>query len=89
MDENSEPMVWQTKTNDAPYYYSISWVKGCQGKKQNPWTPVGDQKFPDGGDQVTCTRLMRKDYTDCYNGGVGGKRDAGCLRYEFKAEYTK
>ncbi|KAJ5216527.1 uncharacterized protein N7498_002934 [Penicillium cinerascens] len=89
MDEKSDPIVWQTMTNGAPYYYSISWVKGCRGAKQSPWTPLGDQKYPNSKDQITCTNLLRKDYTDCNNGGVGGIRDAGCLRYEFKAQYTK
>lgn len=89
MDENSDPVVFQTKTNDAPYYYSISWIKGCRGTKQSPYTPLGDYKFPGSDDKVTCTDLMRRNWKECINGGVGGWRDAGCLRYEFKAEYTK
>lgn len=89
MDENSDPVVVQTMTNNAPYYYSISWVKGCRGEKQSPHAPLGDYKFPGSKDQVTCMNLMRRNWKECINGGVGGWRDAGCLRYEFKAEYTK
>ncbi|PLN86921.1 hypothetical protein BDW42DRAFT_182290 [Aspergillus taichungensis] len=89
MDENSDPVVSQTMTNNAPYYYSISWIKGCRGEKQSPYAPLGDYKFPGSKDQVTCMNLMRRNWKECINGGVGGWRDAGCLRYEFKAEYTK
>ncbi|KAH7312023.1 hypothetical protein BKA65DRAFT_558648 [Rhexocercosporidium sp. MPI-PUGE-AT-0058] len=36
-----------------------------------------------GTPSVTWLSLTRENWKNCYNGGAGGFRDAGCLRYRF------
>ncbi|KAG8354468.1 hypothetical protein FVEN_g7825 [Fusarium venenatum] len=55
--------------------YKISWKEGCN--------QFEEQSLNDPVDGETCYSLMRANYKSCNNGGAGGYRDAGCLRYEF------
>ncbi|KAF5676109.1 hypothetical protein FHETE_2236 [Fusarium heterosporum] len=58
--------------------YRISWKEGCKGPEEySLQNPVDD---------ASCYDLMRANYKSCNNGGAGGFRDAGCLRYEFFVE---
>ncbi|KAI0841215.1 hypothetical protein F5Y06DRAFT_308130 [Hypoxylon sp. FL0890] len=79
--------TWDTETGSlfkrgSHMWFKISWIDGCEldsdTQSQIQTSPVPDTS-------VTCYSLFRHDYTDCNNGGIGGSRDAGCLRYEFWA----
>ncbi|KAF4450512.1 hypothetical protein F53441_6367 [Fusarium austroafricanum] len=62
-------------TGHAHMNYKISWKDGCDTfKEQSLDEPVKGE---------TCRNIMRANYLSCNNGGAGGYRDAGCLRYEF------
>lgn len=72
----------RNSTNDGPpyYLYSINWILGCTTtvSTQSVWAPI-----PDEAASVTCRTLLRNNYLNCDNGGVGGYINAGCLRYTF------
>ncbi|KAA1122487.1 hypothetical protein PGTUg99_037689 [Puccinia graminis f. sp. tritici] len=70
---------FKTKTNGTPYNYKISWLPACKTtvSEMNVYKPLPND------DKNTCISLLRKSFTDCNNGGVGGSIDVGCVRYEF------
>ncbi|PLW12162.1 hypothetical protein PCANC_16730 [Puccinia coronata f. sp. avenae] len=72
-------VTFSTKTNGTPYNYKISWVSGCKTtvSQMNVYQPIPND------DKNTCLNLLRRTFTECNNGGVGGSIDVGCLRYEF------
>ncbi|GJN81399.1 hypothetical protein PLIIFM63780_004933 [Purpureocillium lilacinum] len=76
------------KPGDKPIYwhslfiyflnYQISWVDGCDiVKEQSAMKPLGKD------DSLDCKTLMVENYQKCNNGGAGGSRQVGCLKYEF------
>ncbi|KAL0942067.1 uncharacterized protein CTRU02_204830 [Colletotrichum truncatum] len=73
-----------TVTNGAPYQYNIYWEEGCiletGAESVSPAQPLGPTH------EATCANLLRDNFKKCNNGGVGGRIQAGCLVYEFKAE---
>ncbi|KAF5020850.1 hypothetical protein F66182_7105 [Fusarium sp. NRRL 66182] len=62
-------------TGHAHMNYKISWKEDCTGHDE--------QSLQDPLSEANCYDLMRQNYKACNNGGAGGYRDAGCLRYEF------
>ncbi|KAA1122416.1 hypothetical protein PGTUg99_037514 [Puccinia graminis f. sp. tritici] len=70
---------FKTVTNGTPYNYKVSWLPACKStvSEMNVHKPLPND------DKNTCTNLLRKTFTDCKNGGVGGSIDVGCVRYEF------
>ncbi|KAF4989387.1 hypothetical protein FGRMN_9156 [Fusarium graminum] len=62
-------------TGHSHMNYKISWKEGCEGPEE--------YSLQDPVDGENCSSLMRANYKSCNNGGAGGYRDAGCLRYEF------
>ncbi|SPO00294.1 uncharacterized protein DNG_03139 [Cephalotrichum gorgonifer] len=58
--------------------WKISWVDGCtEHSEQLAMKPLGNS-------DLDCQKLMVENYTECTrNGGTGGFKHAGCLRYEF------
>ncbi|KAF4449678.1 hypothetical protein F53441_7078 [Fusarium austroafricanum] len=54
--------------------YRISWKDSCHHAEQSIENPAPGE---------TCYSLLRQNYKACNNGGAGGYRDAGCIRYEF------
>ncbi|KAI7955322.1 hypothetical protein MJO28_005722 [Puccinia striiformis f. sp. tritici] len=78
--KSGDPEVsFKTVTNGTPYNYKISWLPDCKStvSEMNVYKPLPND------DKNTCMSLLRKTFTDCNNGGVGGSIDVGCLRYEF------
>ncbi|RYP57836.1 hypothetical protein DL769_009244 [Monosporascus sp. CRB-8-3] len=65
--------------DDISYQYSASWVEGCVTSvdKQSYRFPLGSPS------QITAYLLVREAFTNCDNGGVGGKSQVGCLMFEF------
>jgi hypothetical protein len=60
------------------YRYTISWIDGCV-------TTVGRQDVSDPAGEVgkTCSDIMKDNYLNCDNGGVGGTTQVGCLAMSF------
>lgn len=71
---------FRTVTNGTPYNYKISWLPNCKStvSEMNVYQPLPNDS------KTTCLSLLRRAYTDCNNGGVGGSIDVGCVRYEFR-----
>jgi hypothetical protein len=79
---------FETTDGDVPYQYNIYWKDGCV----LDYIPGYDEVYPanpldvkDPG-YTACQELLVDNYKKCYNGGVGGSIQAGCLVYEFKAQ---
>ncbi|KAK7920211.1 hypothetical protein PG985_008233 [Apiospora marii] len=61
------------------YDFSVEWVEGCTTKEERQ-----SFRFPLGSpSMITAYLLMRENYTKCFNGGVGGSTQVGCLKYTF------
>ncbi|KXH30588.1 hypothetical protein CSAL01_11786 [Colletotrichum salicis] len=65
--------------------FRVWWEAGCRvsGGKQSVHRPLGEE----GGPEWTpgCYEIMGSTYYECTgNGGVGGRKKAGCLIYEYK-----
>ncbi|KAH8784624.1 hypothetical protein BGZ57DRAFT_951007 [Hyaloscypha finlandica] len=70
------------KNGAPPYHYTVSWIDGCMATatQQRMKQPLGR-----GTPTVNCVSLLTENFTNCNNGGAGGTRDVGCLRYNFAA----
>ncbi|EDN10056.1 hypothetical protein I7I51_07120 [Histoplasma capsulatum] len=79
MREGDDPIVYDTTSKGAPYYYEIKWKHKCKStvKELDPYHPVPGDK------SVVCEKLFYRAYKECDNGGTGGSFDVGCLRYDF------
>ncbi|KAJ0297604.1 hypothetical protein Brms1b_013568, partial [Colletotrichum noveboracense] len=81
MKAGDKEVYWHPVGPGADYHqnFKISWIDGCETSvaEQNLDSPI------EGDAGVTCASLMRANYKSCNNGGAGGYRDAGCLRYDF------
>ncbi|OHE98983.1 hypothetical protein CORC01_05673 [Colletotrichum orchidophilum] len=62
------------------HHFKVSWAEGCiaNGGTQHIRYPNGLQNT-----NPTCNDLMKDNYLQCNNGGVGGKVQAGCLIYAY------
>ncbi|KAL0781718.1 hypothetical protein CaCOL14_003053 [Colletotrichum acutatum] len=62
------------------HQYKVSWAEGCvtDGDRQHV-------KYPNGlsNTNPSCNDLMRDNYLQCNNGGVGGRVQVGCLVYAY------
>ncbi|KAI1379243.1 hypothetical protein F4677DRAFT_465450 [Hypoxylon crocopeplum] len=83
MSPDSPPLTLKrSDLHGINYEFTVVWVSGCVtvGATQN-------FKYPFFGDGKRLTpsasTIVRGVYMDCNNGGVGGKRQAGCLEYTF------
>ncbi|KAL3297157.1 hypothetical protein RB213_006050 [Colletotrichum asianum] len=80
MKAGDKEVYWHPVGPGADYHqnFKISWIDGCETSvaEQNLDSPI------EGDAGVTCASLMRANYKS-NNGGAGGYRDAGCLRYDF------
>ncbi|KAF4886690.1 hypothetical protein CGCF415_v015076 [Colletotrichum fructicola] len=74
---------FDTITNKAPYQLNVYWADGCslETTEENIllWKPLGDLNA------ANCASLLLDSYKKCNNEGAGGRIQAGCLVYEFKA----
>ncbi|KAL6903018.1 hypothetical protein GGI43DRAFT_433149 [Trichoderma evansii] len=79
MDSHSEPITYSANPDGTNYFYSISWIDGCETavESQDPSLPLGSSLSP------LCSNVLTWAYDWCDNGGVGGYIDVGCLRYQF------
>ncbi|KAL8790632.1 MAG: hypothetical protein Q9213_000480 [Squamulea squamosa] len=80
-DDLNTRINWHTETNGVAYNYTIAWMPNCESavSEMNVWKPLVDNS-------ATCESLLRDDFEKCAtNGGIGGRRSAGCVLYEFKA----
>ncbi|KAH8589926.1 hypothetical protein B0O99DRAFT_745579 [Bisporella sp. PMI_857] len=86
--EPGNKRIWDPKkvSSGDPYHFSVSWIAGC---RIFPGKQVQKVHQPLGGEGITCFELMKANYKKCANGGAGGYRDAGCLRYAFRATEKK
>lgn len=62
--------------NDAPIAFDVQWIPGC---KTTAATQSFDQPLPG----FTCQDVMQQNFLACNNGGAGGTRNIGCVRYVF------
>lgn len=71
--------LFGTDKHGVKYQYVASWVSGCVTEKDRQ-----SFKYPVGmAGQETAYLFVREAYTECNNGGVGGKEQVGCILYEF------
>ncbi|KAF0318227.1 glucan-beta-glucosidase [Colletotrichum asianum] len=58
--------------------FKVEWQPGCDTGEisQDIQRPLGDES-------PTCYNLMRANYLNCNNGGVGGSVQVGCLIYTY------
>ncbi|KAF2962903.1 hypothetical protein GQX73_g10672 [Xylaria multiplex] len=66
------------------YEYSVAWVPTCI-----TITDGQSFQFPLGTQDVTAEGLLEDNYKLCNNGGVGGSRQVGCLKYTFIGANTQ
>ncbi|KAK2004373.1 hypothetical protein LX36DRAFT_431550 [Colletotrichum falcatum] len=71
-------MRWKDWPHRINYDFFVEWVRGCR-------TEHHFQKLshPLGKGRDNCYTIMRDNYVQCNNGGVGGSTQAGCLLYTF------
>ncbi|KAL2859377.1 SGNH hydrolase-type esterase domain-containing protein [Aspergillus pseudodeflectus] len=82
MGPGSKEVFWRPEQSGVVMNFRIRWNEGCK-TTQNDQSP----RFPlHPREDVTCQKMFWENWRNCNNGGVGGWRDAGCLRYEFWAE---
>jgi hypothetical protein len=77
MGPDDKPLSWQNGIPSVTVGYAeITWVDGCVGPDQNPMYPA---------DGLTCRNILFGNWEACQsaNGGAGGYRVVGCLRYMF------
>ncbi|CEL06463.1 hypothetical protein ASPCAL09640 [Aspergillus calidoustus] len=77
MGPTDEPRWWHNGDPSlAVGYAEITWVKGCEGPDQNPMYPA---------EGLSCRNILVDNWNTCQsaNGGAGGYRIVGCLRYMF------
>ncbi|KAF5525330.1 hypothetical protein CGCA056_v003422 [Colletotrichum aenigma] len=81
--DSSTFIHFDTITNKAPYQMNVYWADGCslETTEENIllWKPLGDLNA------ANCASLLLDSYKKCNNEGAGGRIQAGCLVYEFKA----
>ncbi|KAL6229677.1 SGNH hydrolase-type esterase domain-containing protein [Aspergillus navahoensis] len=82
MSPGSQEVFWRPEQSGVVMNFRIRWNEGCQTtqESQSPRFPLHPRE------DVTCQKMFWENWRNCNNGGVGGWRDAGCLRYEFWAE---
>ncbi|KUJ23964.1 uncharacterized protein LY89DRAFT_727016 [Mollisia scopiformis] len=80
------PVLWNAgsiifRDGLTPYHYTVSWLDGCMttATQQSMDQPLA------GDSTVTCVSLVKENWRNCNNGGAGGTRIAGCLKYNFAA----
>ncbi|KAK8057682.1 hypothetical protein PG996_011619 [Apiospora saccharicola] len=86
MYDGKAPITYSATLNDVPYYFAISWVRGCKTTvgSASPAQPLNQTSLDTPNHDVVCTDLLYDNWLNCTgNGGVGGYVDAGCLRYNF------
>ncbi|KZL79443.1 glycoside hydrolase family 18 protein [Colletotrichum incanum] len=71
-------MRWKDWPHQINYDFFVEWVWGCRTTSQ--FQSVG---LPLGKGGVNCHTIMRENYLNCNNGGVGGSTQVGCLLFTF------
>ncbi|OLN98040.1 hypothetical protein CCHL11_06862 [Colletotrichum chlorophyti] len=69
---------WRTEKG-CNYDFHVSWAEGCTTRYD-----FQNIQHPLGRDRKWCFDLMRENFKNCNNGGVGGKTQAGCIIYDFQ-----
>ncbi|WYZ45961.1 hypothetical protein EsH8_IX_000186 [Colletotrichum jinshuiense] len=66
------------------YDFFVQWAEDCRtlSNVQSIAHPLGRGNAV-GEDKVTCYNIMRGNFLNCNNGGVGGTTQVGCLLYTF------
>ncbi|KAF4928677.1 hypothetical protein CGCVW01_v001793 [Colletotrichum viniferum] len=78
MKEGDEDIHWYGQPAPERGNWRITRINGCKAAvKQSAEFPI------EGDKSVICESVMRDNYLSCNNGEIGGKIEAGCLRYEF------
>ncbi|KAF2187303.1 hypothetical protein K469DRAFT_570267 [Zopfia rhizophila CBS 207.26] len=75
---------WNTTTNGVPYNFNIWWKDNCKtdADNLNAYQPLANNKG------ANCMDLMKGNFKNCNNDGIGGIISIGCLGYELKASMT-
>ncbi|KAK4208195.1 hypothetical protein QBC37DRAFT_379329 [Rhypophila decipiens] len=60
-------------------HVEVSWVDGCEDYENQKLD------FPANPDPYACPNIPHDNYLQCDNGGGGGWKQIGCLKYEFHA----
>ncbi|CAG8977929.1 hypothetical protein HYALB_00001809 [Hymenoscyphus albidus] len=83
LKRNPKDVSFSSTNPYKPYHFTISWIKDCQtaAVEQSVQLPLG----PEHALGANCELFVRENFLHCNNGGVGGYRDAGCLRYSLSA----
>ncbi|KAK1972405.1 hypothetical protein LY78DRAFT_733793 [Colletotrichum sublineola] len=69
---------WKDWPHRINYDFFVEWVRDCRTKHH-----FQRVDFPLGKGGVNCYTLMRDNYLQCNNGGVGGSTQVGCLLFTF------
>ncbi|KAM7187063.1 hypothetical protein V8F20_011131 [Naviculisporaceae sp. PSN 640] len=69
--------------------YEISWVPGCDAVQRQELEFPGAWGIERKDRGPSCAELLYKSYKDCNNGGGGGFRQVGCLKYQFHADSSR
>ncbi|OBR15220.1 exo-1,3-beta-D-glucanase [Colletotrichum higginsianum IMI 349063] len=66
--------------NSVHHHLKVEWAAACETdvEKQSIRRPLGEISAA-----PNCDSLMRDNYINCKNGGVGGKVQVGCLIYTY------
>ncbi|KAL3962831.1 hypothetical protein ACCO45_004354 [Purpureocillium lilacinum] len=79
-NDDSSALRLHTEYQGADYFYLVYWKPGCESSvtEFDAWQPIRDNP------NWTCAGILRRNYLNCNNGGVGGNFQIGCVGYEFK-----
>ncbi|KAK2041370.1 hypothetical protein LZ31DRAFT_597287 [Colletotrichum somersetense] len=69
---------WKDWPHRINYDFFVEWVRGCRTEDH-----FQRLDFPLRKGGVNCHTIMRDNYLQCNNGGVGGSTQVGCLLYTF------
>ncbi|KAJ8132073.1 hypothetical protein O1611_g1551 [Lasiodiplodia mahajangana] len=86
--DSSTNIAYAAYDNRQPVQFNIYWKDGCvlDYPSYDEVHPANPLVLDDPG-HTYCQDLFINNYKKCYNDGVGGSIQAGCLVYEFKATH--
>jgi hypothetical protein len=59
MDETSLPRGYQMKMKGTEYSYTVEWIKGCKGPREDPWNPfnIKETRAPDSPGRTSWMKI--------------------------------
>ncbi|KAL7940548.1 hypothetical protein V8C42DRAFT_337181 [Trichoderma barbatum] len=67
-----EIKIFQSEIETQLYMYTIEWIPNCNVTDFHTYS------------MAYCSEIMRQNYIECNNGGMGGYADWNCLRFRFQ-----